>query len=196
VIASSTVSIDLHALENVGAGHKDCHYGKSQDGSAGDENTAQNHRLLRKGRIAPGAHVHTHNVVMKEFGRDYQFCADAKTVDYYAPEKKRAIFKGFARPDGRVGTRNYVCGDFRVVNCSASVFRIMYGIGFRTGGIQNAIFPNVDGGNRFHRIRVVCAISIRVNRRRFFSAFLAGIAQHPNISGYVMIGLGMRNESN
>src|SRR5688572_11517648 len=30
-----------------------------------------------KGDIAPGDHVHTHNVVMKDFGRDYQFCVDA-----------------------------------------------------------------------------------------------------------------------
>src|SRR5437868_15265996 len=31
--------------------------------------------------IAPGEHVHTHNVVLKEFGRDYQFCVDARPVD-------------------------------------------------------------------------------------------------------------------
>src|SRR5262245_19209462 len=35
-------------------------------------------------RIAPGEHVHTHNLVMKDFGRDYEFCADARPIDYYA----------------------------------------------------------------------------------------------------------------
>src|SRR2546423_9487161 len=29
------------------------------------------------GRIAPGDHVHTHNLAMKDFGRDYQFCTEA-----------------------------------------------------------------------------------------------------------------------
>ena len=33
------------------------------------------------GDIAPGDHVHTHNLVMKDFSRDYQFCADARPVD-------------------------------------------------------------------------------------------------------------------
>src|SRR5205807_5696956 len=36
------------------------------------------------GDIAAGDHVHTHNLVMKDFSRDYQFCADARPVDYYA----------------------------------------------------------------------------------------------------------------
>src|SRR5690349_13198369 len=36
-----------------------------------------------KGRIAPGDHVHLHNLGMKDFGRDYQFCADARPVNYY-----------------------------------------------------------------------------------------------------------------
>src|SRR4030081_1471561 len=35
------------------------------------------------GRIAPGDHVHTHNLAMKDFGRDYQFCAEARPVNYY-----------------------------------------------------------------------------------------------------------------
>jgi len=40
-------------------------------------------------RIAPGDHVHTHNLAMKDFGRDYQFCADARPVNYYPAEQMR-----------------------------------------------------------------------------------------------------------
>src|SRR5438874_13259040 len=50
-----------------------------------------------RGTISPGDHVHVHNVVVKEFGRDYQFCADAKPVKYYPGEKMRT-FQGFSRP--------------------------------------------------------------------------------------------------
>src|SRR6266566_1170184 len=39
-----------------------------------------------QGRIAPGEHVHTHNLAMKDFGRDYEFCADARPVDFYPPD--------------------------------------------------------------------------------------------------------------
>src|SRR5438552_8210108 len=44
-----------------------------------------------KGRIAPGDHVHLHNLEMKDFGRDYQFCADARPVDYYPAERMRTF---------------------------------------------------------------------------------------------------------
>jgi len=30
--------------------------------------------------IQPGEHVHTHNLVMRDFGREYAFCADARPV--------------------------------------------------------------------------------------------------------------------
>ena len=33
-----------------------------------------------KNRIAPGEHVHTHNLAVKDFGRDYQFCAETRPV--------------------------------------------------------------------------------------------------------------------
>src|SRR5262249_36905126 len=69
--------------------------------------------------IPPGAHVHTHNLVIKDFGRDYQFCADARATALYPPEQMQ-YFQGYARHDGRVGTRNYIAV-ISSVNCSASV---------------------------------------------------------------------------
>src|SRR5207244_13228171 len=60
-----------------------------------------------KGNIATGDHVHTHNLEMKDFARDYGFCIDARPLDYYPPEKMR-FFQGYARPGGHVGTRNYI----------------------------------------------------------------------------------------
>ena len=37
------------------------------------------------GPIAPGDHVHTHNLAMKDFGRDYQFCAAVRPVERIPP---------------------------------------------------------------------------------------------------------------
>jgi len=94
-----------------------------------------------QGRIGPGEHVHTHNLVMKDFGRDYAFCTDARPVQLHQPEQMRP-FQGYARPNGRVGTRNYLA-IISSVNCSASVSNYVRDR-FRTAEFQRD-FPNVDG---------------------------------------------------
>ena len=69
--------------------------------------------------IAPGEHVHLHNLQMGAFDRDYAFGADVKPTQYVAAP---ATFKGIVRADGRVATRNYI-GILSTVNCSATVAR-------------------------------------------------------------------------
>jgi len=137
-----------------------------------------------QGAIAPGAHVHTHNLAMKDFGRDYQFCAEAKAVDYYAPERMR-FFQGYARLGGKVGTRNYVAV-ISSVNCSASVSHYVRDR-FRTDDFRRQ-FPNVDGVIAFTH-KAGCGMDPG-EPQKILQRVLAGIAKHPNISGYVMIGLG------
>src|SRR4051812_23404238 len=51
--------------------------------------------------IAPGEHVHVHNVVVKDFAREYEFCADVRPIDF-VPEENRRTFEGYRRPDGKV----------------------------------------------------------------------------------------------
>ncbi|MDQ3813812.1 MAG: altronate dehydratase family protein [Armatimonadota bacterium] len=134
--------------------------------------------------IAPGEHVHTHNLVVQDFGRDYQFCVDARPVDYYPPERMRT-FLGYARPDGRVGTRNYVAV-ISSVNCSASVSQYVVDR-FKTPEFKRD-FPNVDGVVAFTH-KSGCAIQPG-EPHQLLQRVLAGFARHPNIFGYVMIGLG------
>src|SRR5919204_3462818 len=55
--------------------------------------------------IAPGDHVHVHNVAMGDFQRDYAFCSLAKPTAYV---DESATFMGIKRADGRVATRNYI----------------------------------------------------------------------------------------
>ena len=69
--------------------------------------------------IAPGQWVHTHNLAMGDFARDYAWGADARPTE---PVPVPATFMGIRRPDGRVATRNYI-GILTSVNCSATVAR-------------------------------------------------------------------------
>src|SRR5882724_6064897 len=39
-----------------------------------------------QGHIAPGDHVHAHNLQIRQLGHDYQFCVEATPVSYYPPE--------------------------------------------------------------------------------------------------------------
>ena len=139
-----------------------------------------------QGPIAPGAHVHTHNVVMKEFGRDYHFCADAVPINYHAPENMR-YFQGFlAQMAASAPGQSRDVAAISSVNCSASVSHYVRDR-FRTEEFKRD-FPNVDGVIAFTQ-KGGCAIDPG-EPQAILQRVLAGIARHPNISGYVMIGLG------
>src|SRR5689334_3669974 len=64
--------------------------------------------------IAPGQHVHVHNIGMGEFAKDYAYGQDAKPTEY---AREPAAFQGIRRPNGQVATRNYI-GILTSVNCS------------------------------------------------------------------------------
>ena len=67
--------------------------------------------------IAAGEWVHTHNLSMGDFARDYAWGVDAKPTE---PVPEPATFMGIRRADGRAATRNYI-GIITSVNCSAHV---------------------------------------------------------------------------
>ena len=73
--------------------------------------------------IAPGEHVHSHNLAVGEglLELDYAVGADYAPVEL-VPASERRTFMGFRRHDGRVGTRNYVA-ILASVNCSSSATR-------------------------------------------------------------------------
>ncbi len=135
-------------------------------------------------RITAGEHVHTHNLSLGEFQRDYQFSTDARPVNFHAPAEMRS-FQGYARGNGLAGTRNYIAV-ISSVNCSASVSRYVCER-FRTAELGRD-FPNVDGVVPFTH-KSGCAMDPG-EPRQLLQRVLAGIARHPNISAYVMIGLG------
>jgi len=174
-------SLQVRVAQNVGPGHKIA-LAEIADGAP----VRKYGQIIgfARGRITTGEHVHTHNLALKDFERDYQFCAEVKPINYY-PDEEMRFFQGHARPGGRVGTRNYVA-IISSVNCSASVSHYVRDR-FRTEDFKRD-FPNVDGVVAFTH-KGGCGIDPG-EPQQVLQRVLAGMARHPNISGYVMIGLG------
>lgn len=135
--------------------------------------------------IAPGQHVHTHNVALKSFDRDYDFGSAARPTDF-VPQEQRATFQGFVRADGRVGTRNYI-GILSTVNCSATVVNQIAAAFSRPEDM--AAFPHVDGVVAFPHA-TGCGIEAGGEGHRNLQRVMAGFARHPNFAGVLMVGLG------
>ena len=133
--------------------------------------------------IAPGEHVHVHNLGMGAHQQDYACASQSHALP--AIESHR-IFKGFHRADGKVGSRNYV-GILTSVNCSGSVARFIAEAAEKSGLLE--AYPNVDG-----IVPIVhgtgCGMSGRDDGYATLFRTLAGFAQHPNFGGILLIGLG------
>ena len=134
--------------------------------------------------IAPGEHVHTQNVVLKDFVRDYA-AASAARATTYVPEGERASFMGYRRADGRIGTRNYV-GVLSTVNCSATVARY---VADRYRGDALDRYVNVDGVVAITH-GTGCGLAGDGEGMALLQRTLAGYARHPNFGGIVFVGLG------
>ncbi|NEX61255.1 UxaA family hydrolase [Noviherbaspirillum galbum] len=136
--------------------------------------------------IQPGEHVHTHNLAMGDFARDYAYCADARPT---VPADSPATFEGIVRADGRVATRNYI-GILTSVNCSATVARAIADR-FRRDLYPEALadFPNVDGVVALTH-GVGCAVDPEGEGLALLQRTLGGYARHPNFAAVLVIGLG------
>ncbi len=132
--------------------------------------------------IAPGDHVHTHNMAMGDFARDYAFGIDARATE---PLAEPATFKGIVRADGRVATRNYL-GILTTVNCSASTARFI-AEQFRGGAL--AEFANIDGVVALGH-GTGCGMGIDGEPMNLLRRTIAGYARHPNFAGVLVLGLG------
>ena len=133
--------------------------------------------------IRPGEHVHTQNITMKAFDRDYAIGADAELEPEY--EAAPATFQGILRADGRVATRNYI-GIISTVNCSASVTRF---VADAFNGDALADFPNVDGVVPICH-GMGCACSHNQEGFEILLNILAGYIRNPNFGAIQVIGLG------
>jgi altronate hydrolase len=136
--------------------------------------------------IAPGQHVHTHNLAFSDFKRTHEPGAGAVRTAYVdAP----ATFDGILRPDGRVATRNYI-GVLTSVNCSATAARAIADQ-FRRDIRPEALaaFPNVDGVVALTH-GMGCATASDGEELLVLRRTLGGYAKHANFAGVLIVGLG------
>lgn len=132
--------------------------------------------------IAPGEHVHSHNLVF-ESGR-MPVVPPAPALEATDADRART-FMGYRRADGRAGTRNFI-GVIASVNCSTTVCRAIAEEANRT------LLPRHPGIDGF--VPIVhdqgCGMSGTGEGMAVLHRTLAGYARHPNFGGVLMVGLG------
>ena len=131
--------------------------------------------------IQLGDHVHTHNL------SDHHVVSDdlSSLTPPDPPARLQRTFAGYHRPDGRVGTRNYVA-IVSTVNCSATVCHKLVE---RFDEQRLKRWPNVDG--IFAATHTTgCAIEYNGLKHQMLGRVLAGYSNHPNVGGCLVIGLG------
>lgn len=154
------------ALRNVAAGESIVRYGQVM----GRASTS----------IAPGQHVHVHNVSFEELEFHYEF----PTGEIALPVTPAGAptFLGYRREDGRVGTRNYIAV-VAASNCAAHTVQWI-----AESYDQSALPENVHGIVAFpHGEGCGHAIGPDTDQLR---RTLAGVLAHPNVSAALIVGLG------
>ena len=134
--------------------------------------------------IEPGHMVHSHNTDFREFDRVYAYASQYRPVKLF-PEAERASFQGYVRPDGRVGTRNFV-GILATVNCSATV---VHKIAEWFTPERLADYPNIDGVAAFSH-GIGCGMEMTGEPMQLLRRTMAGYVTHPNLAAALVIGLG------
>jgi altronate hydrolase len=148
--------------------------------------------------IAAGEHVHEHN--LRSLSREgipvpaqggpsasgESAAASARASEPVAAPDAIPTFDGIVRPDGRVGTRNYVAL-VSSVNCSATVVKRIAAAFSAPGALDD--YPGVDGV-----IAVThgsgCGLSRDGEGFEMLRRTLTGYARHPNVAAVVVVGLG------
>ncbi len=133
--------------------------------------------------IIAGDHIHSHNLGMSEYS---QSTVKSKAITTLSPITKERTFMGYARRDGKVGTRNYI-GILTSVNCAGSVANFIAEAALKDGFLEN--YPNIDG-----IVPIIhstgCGMSGEGEGYTTLKRTLSGYAQNPNFGGILLVGLG------
>jgi altronate hydrolase len=128
--------------------------------------------------IAPGEHVHTHNLRFDESGEHQT----QPVTESHAHSSSSAAFRGYRRGDGRVGTRNYIAV-VAASNCAAHTSELI------ARSFDGETLPdNVDGIVAFPHGEG-CGHTIGPDTDQL-QRTLAGVLHHPNVSSALILGLG------
>lgn len=132
--------------------------------------------------ISRGEWVHSHNLANVDQNKDeYEF----GTILIQPPKSEPRSFQGYRRPNGQAGTRNYIA-IISNVNCSASVSKTI-ARHFSADRLRD--YPQVDGVVAFTH-HGGCAMQFAGQQHQLLNRVTGGMARHPNIAGFILIGLG------
>jgi altronate hydrolase len=131
--------------------------------------------------IAPGAHVHVHNIAMSD-----ERAAAAPQANAWARSEAPRSFMGYRRKDGRAGVRNYI-GVLTSVNCSATVARHIAEAAEKSGLLDG--FENIDGIVPITHTSG-CGMAGSGEGYDILRRTLWGTAANPNFGAIMLVGLG------
>ncbi|MCF3931955.1 altronate dehydratase family protein [Acuticoccus sp. M5D2P5] len=132
--------------------------------------------------IAPGEHVHEHNLAFRATDVDYRFGTNLRPP---AKPETQDTFMGYRRENGRIGTRNYIAL-LTSVNCSATA---AHKIADHFTAERLKDYPNVDGVVAFAH-GTGCGMAGSGDGFAALQRTMWGYARHPNHAGVLMVGLG------
>ncbi len=162
------------ALDAVPAGHKIA----IDDIAAGEPVYRYGERIgVARFTIQAGQHVHEHNLAFHENEQLFSFGGQPPS-----PKASTRSFLGFRRPDGRVGTRNYIAV-VAASNCAAHTVELI-----ARDFAEASLPPNVDGVVAFPH-GDGCAQTIGPDTQQL-QRTLKGVLNHPNVAAAVILGLG------
>jgi len=178
IAAGTTVASEgIRAIQVIPLGHK-----------MAVANIAAGEPILKYGQvigaatidIAPGEHVHTHNLAVSNLRRAAETVVG--TVHHVTPR----TFQGYRRSNGAVGIRNYV-GVLTSVNCSATVARLICDAAQKSGMLD--AYPNIDGVVPITHTSG-CGMAGSGEGFDILRRTLWGTAANPNFGAIILVGLG------
>src|SRR5579862_4233457 len=139
-------------------------------------------QVIGRARVAiePGEHLHTHNVGFEELAFEYEFPTTDRPIPPVPADAP--TFLGYARENGRAGTRNYIAV-VAASNCAAHTAELI------AASFDGESLPeNVDGVVAFPHGEG-CGHTIGPDTMQL-QRTLAGVLDHPNVSAAIILGLG------
>ena len=133
-----------------------------------------------KADIKRGEHIHTHNTKSNLAGvLDYEYTPNFKEVE----KQKPLTFKGYKRPDGKVGIRNEIW-IIPTVGCVNSIVREIETMS------QKYKTDNIDGIYSYNHPYGCSQLGDDMNMTL---KYLSGLINHPNAAAVLVVGLGCEN---
>lgn len=135
--------------------------------------------------IAPGEHVHSHNLVTALSGEEHYAPGPAQGQAASSTVSEDPVWQGYRRADGRAGTRNEIW-ILPTVGCVAlTAEQIARGAEQRHADLIAA--GRIDGIIAYPHPHGCSQLGDDLAGTR---ALLAGLAAHPNAAGVLLLGLG------